>query len=179
MESHLLWGHIDIHLYLLYYKISDFKYNSLESNHLAASSEHVHVSHRRLAVWLCGLIQQRPAGLEATEDLLCWGNPMFHNTSKQTNKNKITLKCSIRLITVMAFGLIAACSPVPVDFSTSSTNMGEKRNTANCRSPQQGKRTLHKPAHHYKINVAHNLGWIMVLGDAAAFRELLHTVGMK
>lgn len=73
----------DIHLYLLYYKRSDFTYNSPETSHLAASSEHVHLSQRRLAVWLCGLIQQRPAGFEATEDLLCWGKPMFHNTSKQ------------------------------------------------------------------------------------------------
>lgn len=67
----------------------------------------------------------------------------------------------------MAFGLTAACS---VDFSTSSTNMGEKRTTANWRSTQQGKRTLHKPANHYKIDVAHNL----VLGAAAT-----HAVGMK
>lgn len=71
----------------------------------------------------------------------------------------------------MALGLTAACSPVPVDFSTSSTNTGEKRNS---RSTQQGKRTLHKLANHYKIDVAHNLVRIVVLGEAAAFRELLH-----
>lgn len=136
MMYHLLCGHVDIPHHLLDCTIGGFKYISFDNSHLAAGSEHVRVSHRRLAVWICGLIKC-PAGLEATEDLLCWGKPMFHNTLKQ---GQMKLQSNAQYSRLRRWRL-ASLRPVLLSLLISAPvrRRGSKRNSVTCGRTQTGR----------------------------------------